>query len=210
MKYVKMLGLAAVAAAALMAFVGAGTASATVLCSTNTNPCTGTKYAAGTEIKSNLKAGTEAVLTAGFATVKCTESNVNGKVTSAGGGAGVAVAGSISLLTFDSCNCAVTVLKNGELEVQSTATNGNGSLTGKNSSVTINCSGVSCIFGTAAAGTPIGTVTGGGPATLKAEAKLPYITGDASNFTCTLGSGTGTWNASYEATAPNPLFVEGS
>jgi len=38
MKYVKMLRLAVVATA-LMAFVGAGSASATVLCKTNTNPC---------------------------------------------------------------------------------------------------------------------------------------------------------------------------
>ena len=32
MRYVKMLGLAAIAAAALTAIIGAGTASATVLC----------------------------------------------------------------------------------------------------------------------------------------------------------------------------------
>jgi len=208
MKYVKMLGLAAVAAAALMAFVGAGTASATALCSTETSPCTGTKYGVGTEIKSNLKAGKEAVLTAGFATVKCTESTVNGKVTNAGGAAATVV-GSIETLTFGSCNCTVTVLNKGELEVHYTSA-GDGTLTGKNSSVTINCSGISCIFGTAAAGTTIGTVTGAEKATLVANAKLPYIAGDASNFTCTLGSGTGTWNAEYEATAPKNLYIAAS
>jgi hypothetical protein len=37
MKYLKMLGLAAVAAAALMAFAGAGTASADELCTENEN-----------------------------------------------------------------------------------------------------------------------------------------------------------------------------
>lgn len=41
MKQVKMLGLAAVAALGLMAIVGAGSASATELCSSNTNPCGG-------------------------------------------------------------------------------------------------------------------------------------------------------------------------
>lgn len=56
MKYLKMLGLAAVAAAALMAFVGAGTASAKegVLCSTTSNPCN-SKWAAGTVIDFSLK-----------------------------------------------------------------------------------------------------------------------------------------------------------
>ena len=42
MKHLKMLGLALLAAAALTALLGAGTASATELCSTNTSPCTGT------------------------------------------------------------------------------------------------------------------------------------------------------------------------
>jgi hypothetical protein len=39
MKRLKALGLAAVAAMALTAFLGAGSASATVLCTTTTTPC---------------------------------------------------------------------------------------------------------------------------------------------------------------------------
>jgi hypothetical protein len=39
MKYLKILGLAAVAAAAVMSIAGAGSASATVLCSTTADPC---------------------------------------------------------------------------------------------------------------------------------------------------------------------------
>jgi hypothetical protein len=208
MKHVKMLGIAAVAATALMAFVGAGTASATVLCSTNTTPCTGTKYGVGTKVESHLRAGTEAVFTGGFATLKCTEAITSGEVTNAGSSTATVVV-KITTLDFTGCNCTMTVLSNGELEVHYTSA-GNGTLTGKNSSVTMNCSGVSCIFGTAAAGPTIGPTTGGATASIKAEAKLPYIAGDASNFTCTLGSGTYTWNATYDVTKPAPLFVAAS
>jgi len=206
MKYLKMLGLAVTAAVALMAFVGAGSASATELCSSNTNPCSGTMYPAKTQIKSNLKAGTEAVLKAGFATVKCKASTVNGE-TSNTGSSTETVSGPITTLNFGECNCEVEVLKNGSLEIHGSGT-GNGTLTGKSSEVTINCSGVACIFGTASTGTTIGTATGGNPATLAANAKLPWIAGDSSNSVCTLGTGTGSWTASYEVTAPAPLFVE--
>src|SRR5690242_744555 len=49
MKHLAKLGLAAVAAAALMAFLGAGTASATVLCKNNLNTETcSEKYPVGT------------------------------------------------------------------------------------------------------------------------------------------------------------------
>jgi len=207
MNRLKAVGLAVLAVIAVMAF--AGSASATVLCSTNTNPCTGTKYGVGTEIKTNLKAGTEAVLTAGFATFKCSESALSGKVANAGGAAAT-LSGNNTLVTFDTCNCTLTVILQGSEEFHWNGTNGSGTLTSTGTSTTINCSGVSCLFGTAATGTTIGPVTGGSPASIKAEAKLPYITGDASNFTCTLGSGTASFTASYEVTAPKPLFVEGS
>jgi len=208
MKHVKMFALAAVAVAAPMAFVGAGTASATALCSTATSPCTGTKYGVGTEIRAALTGGNQSVLTAIFATVKCSESLVVGKVTNAGG-ASATVVGEITTLDFGTCNCTVTVLNNGELEVHYTSA-GNGTLTGKNSVVTINCSGISCKFGTAAAGTTIGPVTGGSGATPTANANLPYISGDASNFVCTGGSGIGIWKAPYEAFVPTSLFISAS
>jgi len=213
MKYLKMLSLAAVAAMALMAF-GAGTASATELCKAPETPCSAANmYPAGTTIFAHLTEGKEAVLTAGFATVRCTESTVKGKTTNTGSSTET-VDGPIEELTFGNCNCTVTVLTKGELEVHTdTAAEAtdDGILTGKNSRVTINCSGVSCIFGTAATGTEIGTIhSSTSPTThaeLTANAKLPYFTGDASNFTCTLGSGTGSWKAEYTITEPKPLYI---
>jgi hypothetical protein len=216
MKHLKMLGLAAVAAMALMSLFGVGSASAanTTLCSTNTNPCTGTTYGVGTTIHATLAKEHEggiAKLVAGFATVECTTSTVHGKIEdfSATG----TPTGKISTLNFETCEngCVVKVLANGSLEITTDTegvANGNGRLIGRNTSATITCAGVSCNFGTAATGTALGTVTGGNPAVFVANAKLPYIAGDASNFICTVGSGTGSWTATYNITEPKPLFVE--
>jgi len=208
MKYMKMLGLVAAAAAALTAYVGVGTASATVLCSTETNPCTGTKYSVGQKLDFHLKAGTESTLVGGFATVKCASSTITGSITNAGGSAATVVA-SVSTWDFTSCNCTFTALLKGELEVHFTSA-GDGALAGKNTLITSNCSGVSCLYGTAATATAIGVIQGGNPAVVNVEAKLPYFTGDASNFTCTLGSGTYYWSAMYEVTGPSPLYVAAS
>jgi len=104
MKYVKMLGLAAVAAAALMAFVGASTASATVLCKTaGTGSPTGTTcpanqaYPAGTAITAVNK-GTVKLDTT-FKTIECSGSEVKGS-TSNEGSATETVTGPEGTLTF--------------------------------------------------------------------------------------------------------------
>src|SRR5215475_10610476 len=87
MKYLKMLGLAAVAAMALMAFVGAATASATVLCSTNTSPCpAGQKWPVGTQIEFTVTQKTTANWeeTAGNVLETCTGGKIKGEITNAG------------------------------------------------------------------------------------------------------------------------------
>jgi len=205
MRWIGILGSAAVLISLLV--LGASSASATVLCEVNENPCGGEGYDEGTAIEASLSTGSEAVLTAGFGTVKCTGSEIKSKVEKPGGEAGQVVSGNITTLSFSGCNCTVTTLKTGSLEVSYTS-KGNGTATGKSSEVTATCSGVGCKFGTAATGTTLGTVTGGSPATLKAEAKLPWVSGDSSNFVCTLGSGTAAFNATYTVNAPKPLFVE--
>ena len=63
MKYVKMLGLAAVAAMALMAFLGASSASATVLCKTHiTSGCAAAGWDYAGPLEASLKPGTSAFL----------------------------------------------------------------------------------------------------------------------------------------------------
>jgi len=208
MKQFKMLGLAAVAALGLMAMVGAGTASATELCSTNTSPCTGTMYPAGTVVSAQLKAGTVANLTNPISNVICQKSTTAGKTTNTGE-KGVAVTGTIESLTFTECKtasgvaCTVKTL-NIPYSASITATgSGNGTLTVTsggtgNPGATVVCGTlINCSFSTASA---VLGVTGGGPAIAKANA----IALTPSGGICPLESH---WDAEYEVKEPNPLFI---
>lgn len=203
MKYIKMLGLAAVVAGAFMAFVGAGSASATgFLCTTNTTPCT-SKAAVNTEIKSKLKSA-KAILTAGFGKVECSKSEVNGhtKTTGEGGSAGLAE-GPITTLAFSECNGTVTTEKTGSLSVSWTETM-NGNLTASGFQVHTVVAGVACTYG----GTVsekikfIGSPEAGKPAIVKAEeAPIPKVEG---GFLC---GEPAHWNAEYEVTTPAELYM---
>jgi hypothetical protein len=192
MKYVKMLGLLAVAAAALMAF--AGTASATSLTSSAGSTPTIEASAGKTELHPG--SGTS------FLTVSCNKSTVSGTVSSHG--AGVTVGGTISTLTFTECTDTVTILQKGSLEVHpEPETTGNGVLTSTGAEIRIHTSeGPVCTFKTS--GTKIGKVTGthatGGKAVLDIEsASIP-----ASGFLC---PSFGVWTGSYTVDSPATLDV---
>src|SRR5512144_2251569 len=118
MKYIKMLGLAAVAAAALMAFVGASSASATVLCKTSvvgTGGICPTGWGYSGEIHG--VAEVPPVLT-GTINIECEESTVQGNATEGTGSPTETPNGAITTLTFTgNCNCEVVVVKNGTLEI---------------------------------------------------------------------------------------------
>jgi hypothetical protein len=204
MKYVKMLGLAAVAAAALMAFVGAGTASATVLCTSppdaSGNCPAGAAYAAETTIHATLEPGTSAELRAGFATITCTESTVHGKTANAGGAAET-VRGPIETLSFNSCNATVNVTTGGELEIHPIGHTGNGTLTSKGAVAHVSTLGTTCTYGTQNAVKDIGTLTGGAEPTLHANVNLEKIAG---GFLC---ANPASWTASYIVTSPHALYV---
>jgi hypothetical protein len=189
MKYVKMLGLLAVAAAALMAF--AGTASATTV----TSP-TGTTYTS--TIKAS--AGTTE-LHGSFITVSCKKSTVEGSVESHG--AATTAGGAISSLTFSECNFPVKVLKAGSLEVHGISGTENGTLTSKNAEITIETSIANCIFTTKAEGTDVGTLTGGSPAKLDINSASIPRTGHS-----VFCGGSGTWTGGYEVTTPTSVFID--
>jgi hypothetical protein len=189
MKYVKILGLLAVAAAAVMAF--AGTASATTI----TSP-SGTLYTG----KIVAEAEGHAVLDNPIAKIECA-SKVEGTVASHG--SGVTAKGNISLLTFGSpvgtCTDSwhVTVVSAGSLEIH-----GSGStLTSSGATVEATRFGVSCRYQTN--NTDIGTVTSGTPATLHIAASIPFHSG---SIFC--GSGATAWTGSYKVTSPASLFVD--
>ncbi|HEY8501410.1 MAG TPA: hypothetical protein VIL21_01885 [Solirubrobacterales bacterium] len=191
MKYVKMLGLLAVAAAAMMAF--AGTASATVLKSEGST-YTGTIHGES-EGKTTLH---------GPADISCEKSTVAGPVETHG--AGVTVEGNISTLDFSECNAHVTVVSAGRLSVHAITPTGNGTLTSNGAKITVQITNfISCEYETQ--NTHIGTVTGssnlgGKTATMHIDSSLiPRV-----RHSIFCGS-TGEWTGSYTVTSPMTLDV---
>ena len=210
MKHLKTLILAAVAAAALTALFGVGSASATELCSTSTTPCSGTKYESGTPLHANLESGTKATLTNSITNVTCEASTVEGNTTT-NGGAG-AVTGDITGLTFNTnCKtasgtaCTVTVIN---LPYPATISGG-GTATGATSTLTVSDpSGagatvvcgflINCTFTTTDASLSVKNETDGTP-TATASVTLARSGG--------ICPSTSTWDAAYDITNPSPLFV---
>lgn len=113
MKYLRIIGLVA-AATALLA-LGAGMASATVLCKEDKDPC-GSDYAAGTLIQGQLPAGVS-MLWRKFGKVSdtCTASTLIGKTSNTGGSASTVVM-PLSSLTWTGCTTARETVKPGTLE----------------------------------------------------------------------------------------------
>lgn len=201
MKYLKMVGLCLVASAALMAF-GAGTASATKLCSVNTSPCpAGNTYGKGTAIKTQLVSGTKSVMSSGFVTITCSESTMSGKTTS-DGGAG-AVLGSISSVTWKSCtsnlgSCTASAL-NTPWPAEVTGSGGNGTMTVQKPGGKFTCGGTTCEYEGSKASV---SISGGNPA--RAKASNVSFSKIGGSFLC---SSSASWTSEYEVTSPNPLFI---
>lgn len=221
MKYLKMLGLAAVAAAALMAFVGAGTASATQL--TCTQP-------AGTKIicpqGTNIHAVNEetVILHPPIGKIECTKSTVEGDLDNVGSSTTTA-GGLIDALTFEGCNAEeVKVEAKGSLEIhteyeeitdkdgtktkiQKAVSTNNGTLTSTGAKVTVTFAGFHCIFTTNE--TDLGTLTGSSStasktATLDIIAEIPRTGGTSGIFCGTKAK----WTGSYTVTDPHWVDID--
>jgi hypothetical protein len=206
MKYLKMLGLAAVAAMALMAFVAAGTASATVLCKTNTNPCS-SKWALGTKQEFTLKSGTSALwrTTEGTALKTCTNAKLTGEISNAGSSIET-VKIKITENSWSSCTVATTTIKLGELELHSIAGSTNGTVTMKNAEFTTNdIIFGDCSYGTGA-GIDLGTLTSSstGDAVIDVNARVAPSGGVCCPDVV--------WLEEFTLTSPKetPLYVEPS
>ena len=195
---IRTFGLAALAAA-LMALVVAGSASATTLTGASGTLPSGTTIAAENE-------GT-VTLHPPIGDIECTKSAVSGKTTNAGSSTET-VKGNIESLSFTSCNATVTVLTKGTLEVHTreTTANNNGTLTSSGTEVTVEFAGFHCIFKTSS--TDIGTVTGSANtksnATFDISAKIPRTGGRSGAFCGTEAE----WTGSYKITNPTTLNVD--
>jgi hypothetical protein len=206
MKYLKMLGLAAVAAMALMAVV-AGSASATTL------EVGGTAKNESVTITASLKAGTSAILTDtfGFSSNTCTESHVHGSTTSADIGGktfdntytGDSLTGPLTEesngLSFGKCTREpVTAHKSGELHITWISGTTNGTVTSSGAEVTTGSP-----FGTlnckTGEGTHLGILTGVAKTTEHATMDI--------NAVLSCSGVSSKWEATYIVTTPTGLGV---
>jgi hypothetical protein len=197
MKYVKMLGLAAVAAMALMAF-GAGTASATTL-ENGTSP-----FSHPTIIDASLAATATLETTGGTTLVTCTGGTIEGEAST--GSATETVSGSVSTanLTWSGCSATVDTTQGGELEIHHIAGTSNGTLTGRTFEVTVNVFG-SCTYGLSNNDTMrhVGTLQGDDH-TAKMEISTIVFERTEDKFLC---PNEARWTATYHVTTPTGLTV---
>lgn len=203
MKYAKILGLLAVAAAAMMAF--AASASATEV----TSP-TGTLYTGEIHAEAEHNAVDGGPILHGPADIQCTNSTVSGTIETHG--STTTAHGPINSLTFTNCNPGqdVTVLNPGRLIAHTDPEPGagkyDGTLTSDGAEVLIHLTsiGITCLYTTEE--TDIGTLTSSdtteGTATLDIEGTIPRTGG---SIFC--GS-SGTWTGSYEVTTPDTLYID--
>jgi hypothetical protein len=150
MKYVKMLGLAAVATMALMAVLGTGSSSATVLCKEYLTPCPqGDGLGKDTQLEMSLRSGQSLTVTdiAKNLIDTCTGSIIKGKTSNAGS-ATETIKGNVESMTYENCNATFKDLKLGTFEVHYVGPKTTGELTSIGSEVTMLVAGLSCDYGT--------------------------------------------------------------
>jgi hypothetical protein len=187
MKYLKMLGLAAVSTMAFMAF--ASSASATTL------ETTGVTINSSETISASLVSGTSAELksTGGSFQNTCTGSSAHGATASPF--TATKLSGPLTSLTFSGCTRAVTVHAPGSLTVEHISGTTNGTVFSDEAVVTTGSpvGTLTCETGT---GTHIGTLTGvkHGHAELHINAHIP----------CGISA---KWEATYIVTSPTDLGI---
>jgi len=174
-----------------------------VLCEETATPCPeGKELATGPELVSSLGSGVKSKLKTSFKTIECGKSTLNAQITNTGGES--FIEGRLSSLSFEECNCTVTVLKSGTIKMQHIASTENATLTSTGTEVTTPCNTeageVHCIYTTS--DTDLGTFAGGNPPVVKVNAELTRL---ATNAAC---ASEAHWEAEYEVTSPKPLYAE--
>jgi len=201
-RYVKIFGLAAVAAMVFMAFAGAGSASATVLCKENASPCPEEqRYESGAVLKWTA----ENTVITWSPNMKCAHSEMVTEVTESGG-EGEPVTGTVTNFSFTGCkletisqpSCTVGV-KGLPYHAEVIGSGGNGAILVSGATAEVFCAGVFvCSFGSEVFELP---VAGGNPAKII-----------ASNYPLEIGGilcpNEARWDTVFKAVAPNiPVWV---
>lgn len=186
----RLIGIA-IGLIALGALAFAGTASATVLCEEDKDPCP-TVYPVGTEIAGELKSG-EVTTFSGLGDT-CTESSFTGEVTKAGGSSST-VTVALTSLSWGGCNRAKEVVKLGSLELHYQGESGYAGL-GTLSGLVYKDS--FCTYEVATQSNA-GLIPGSPHGQLHMETK-------AAAWGCPVQ----TWQVIYTLTAPSPIYVSAS
>jgi hypothetical protein len=172
MKHVSTFTLAAVAAAALMAFVGVGTASASKLCSTTTDPCTSPWANQTMDFSQSGSALLKEVGGEGRTIMTCSGATIKGTLTNGTAAATAKVAVEPKNLTWTGCETTTTTTAGGTLEIHNIAGTSNGTVTASGLKVTLLFYGfITCVMETGEGG-HLGTLTEGKPAVLDVETVL--------------------------------------
>jgi hypothetical protein len=197
MKYVKMLGLLALAAAALMALASPASA-------------TRTTFPQGELYTDVIHAHSEGhvVLHNPIAKIECT-GTVSGKIESDGPGAAITAKGNVTP-SFSNCTNSwhVTTVAGGTLELHFIA-HGVSTLTSNGATVESTRFGITCRYATA--NTHIGTLTDSSTvegtatktATIHINGAIPFHSGSP-----LCGSGSTQWTGAYKITTPDTLWVD--
>jgi hypothetical protein len=207
MKCLKILGLAAVAITAMSAFVGVGSASATVLCKTAlTSGCAGSSwdYAAGTTFHLSQEAGTSLLLssTSGFLEKTCIDSTTKGSTLNTGSSSET-VKINVNVYAISGCTNTMETLELGELEIHWISGTDNGTVTARGFKWTTRVNGIGCVYGYGE-GVDFGILTGGSMATIDYHAVVPKREG---SFLCASDV---VLDGKYTVTSPEPLYVSES
>lgn len=207
MKCLKMLGLAVVAAMALVALLGAASASATVLCTENKIPCPATEdYEFNTEIEMSPVSSFVVKSTNGTVFSTCAHSTIKGRTENTGG-KGAAVKVEVTELAFAECTNKITTTVLGRLTIEYIRfTNTVAEMRIKNTQVTVSSIFGSCVYGAAESpGTPAGLLTGAtmtGVGTFHGKAVFSKVEGSA------LCPADVTWEDQYTITKPTQLYFK--
>ncbi len=197
MKYLKILGLAAIAAAALMAFAGAGTATADELCTTTAlvnNHC----ETPITTIEASQEGSGKLKTTGGATLATCSSGGIHiGEITQ-GTGVSPIIAHEVAIeFPAPGAGCSTTVdqVPGGTGEATEGAGGGT-TLTSIGGKVTLELFGVSCVY-TTGVGTDLGEVSTSGTISFS-----KVVTKSSGGGLC---PASGIWEAAFQMTNHNEI-----
>jgi hypothetical protein len=210
MKYLKILGLAAVAAMAMMAF--AGSASATELYKTESGKAV--TLGAGTVLSSSLT-GSSILKSGGTTLNTCTGGKFTTEITSPGSST-TTTTGKNTTIDFEGCVSTVHTestcptlcgpVKNGTLEVHHIAGTTNGTLTASGVVIGNTIFGTNCLY-ESGTGKDLGTLTGNAAGNASIGINITVNEAEPKKAIC---PDTATWEATFKVTTPSTLYVEAS